>query len=81
LRYIPERVENTARFGHALATTDVPLSFLWGMRDPVSEAAIAEELRKQMPGADLVEYTDTGHCPHIEIPDRVAVDIAERLAR
>ncbi|CAN5213665.1 alpha/beta hydrolase [soil metagenome] len=79
LRYIPERAANTARFEHALATTDVPLSFLWGMQDPVSGAAIAEELRRQMPDADLVEYADAGHCPHIEIPDRVAADIAARL--
>ena len=79
LRYIPERAANTARFEHALATTEVPLTFLWGMQDPVSGAAIAEELRTQMPDADLVEYADAGHCPHIEIPDRVAADIAARL--
>jgi pimeloyl-ACP methyl ester carboxylesterase len=34
-----------------------------------------------MPDADLVEYSEAGHCPHIEIPDWVARDIAERLAR
>ena len=79
LRYIPERAAHTARFEHALANTEVPLSFLWGMRDPVSGAPIAEELHTQMPDADLVEYADAGHCPHIEIPDRVAADIAARL--
>lgn len=79
LRYIPERAANTARFEEALATTEVPLSFLWGMQDPVSGAAIAEELRTQIPDADLVEYPDAGHCPHIEIPGRVAADIRARL--
>src|SRR5262249_41659406 len=78
LRYIPERAANRARFEGALAGTGVALSFLWGMRDPVSGAAIAEELRNRMPGADLVEYGDAGHCPHIEIPDRVAADLLKR---
>jgi pimeloyl-ACP methyl ester carboxylesterase len=80
LRYIPERAAHTARFEKALTHTDVPLSFLWGMRDPVSGSAIAAELRTRMPDADLVEYTDAGHCPHIEIPDRVAADILRRTA-
>jgi pimeloyl-ACP methyl ester carboxylesterase len=78
LRYIPERAANTARFEGALARTGIPLSFLWGMRDPVSGAAIAEEIRNRMPAADLIEYDDVGHCPHIEIPDRVAADIVQR---
>jgi pimeloyl-ACP methyl ester carboxylesterase len=41
--------------------------------EPGNPPAIAGELRTQMP--------DAGHCPHIEIPDWVARDIAERLAR
>ena len=80
LRYIPERAANKDRFEGALARSAVPLSFLWGMRDPVSGAAIAEELRHRMPGTDLSEYDDAGHCPHIEIPDRVAADILQRSA-
>jgi pimeloyl-ACP methyl ester carboxylesterase len=79
LRYIPERAANTDRFERALASTDIPLSFLWGMQDPVSGSAIAEELRNRIPGVDLIEYADAGHCPHIEIPDRVAADIAARV--
>jgi pimeloyl-ACP methyl ester carboxylesterase len=79
LRYIPERVANTARFEGALTRTDVPLSFLWGMRDPVSGAAIAGELRTRIRDADLVEYADAGHCPHMEIPERVAADILQRI--
>lgn len=80
LRYIPERAAHKGRLEGALTHTDIPLSFLWGMRDPVSGSAIAGELRTRMPDADLVEYTDSGHCPHIEIPDRVAADILRRTA-
>lgn len=80
LRYIPERAANRERLETAMATTDVPLSFLWGMRDPVSGAAIATELRRDRPDVDLVEYADAGHCPHVEVPDRVAADIIARTA-
>lgn len=78
LRYIPERAANKVRFESALTRTTVPLSFLWGRCDPVSGAAIAEELRNRMSAPDLIEYDDAGHCPHIEIPERVAADILVR---
>ncbi|OBA60474.1 hypothetical protein A5647_13640 [Mycobacterium sp. 1100029.7] len=80
LRYIPERAAHKDRLEGALIGAAVPLSFLWGMRDPVSGAAIAEELRNRMPTADLTEYADAGHCPHLEIPERVATDILRRSA-
>lgn len=80
LRYIPERARNRVRLERALVDTDVPLSFLWGMQDPVSGKAIADEIHRSRPGADLVEYSDAGHCPHIEIPRRVAADILLRTA-
>ncbi|MEU8895590.1 alpha/beta hydrolase [Nocardia sp. NPDC048505] len=79
LRYIPERAAHRERLEAAVAKTEVPLSFLWGMRDPVAGSAIAAELRRRRPGLDLVEYSDAGHCPHLEIPDRVAADILARL--
>lgn len=80
LRYIPERVNNRERLEAAVAATDTPLTFLWGMRDPVSGSAIASALRLRRPSSDLVEYADVGHCPHIEIPARVAADILARTA-
>jgi len=78
LSYIPERARNRDRFEPVFTGTEVPLSFLWGMRDPVSGPLVAAELRRRNPGADLVEYTDLGHCPHIEAPERVAADILAR---
>jgi pimeloyl-ACP methyl ester carboxylesterase len=81
LAYIPERAAHRQRFEAALANTDVPLHFLWGLQDPVSGRLIAEALRDRMPNVDLVEYLDAGHCPHLEIPDRVASDIDIRTTR
>ncbi|QKV75837.1 alpha/beta fold hydrolase [Amycolatopsis sp. Hca4] len=78
LRYIPERAAHRDRFEPVFTGTEVPLSFLWGMRDPVSGPRIARELRSRKPDADLVEYADAGHCPHLETPERVATDILTR---
>ncbi len=81
LDYIPERAAHRDRLERALADTAVPLSFLWGMRDPVSGPLVAREIRRRDPGADLVEYPDLGHCPHVEDPARVAADILARTDR
>ncbi|MFJ9778810.1 alpha/beta fold hydrolase [Amycolatopsis sp. NPDC101161] len=80
LRYIPERAAHRDRFEPVFTESPVPLSFLWGMRDPVSGPRVARELRSRRPDADLVEYPDVGHCPHLEVPDRVAADILARTA-
>ncbi|WP_410630995.1 alpha/beta fold hydrolase [Amycolatopsis sp. cmx-4-83] len=80
LRYIPERAAHRDRFEPVFTGTSIPLSFLWGMRDPVSGPRIAQELRNRKPDADVVEYPDLGHCPHVEEPERVARDILARTA-
>jgi pimeloyl-ACP methyl ester carboxylesterase len=78
LAYIPERAAAADRLKTALNANIVRSSFLWGTQDPVSGAAIADELRKRFPNADLVTYPDAGHCPHLEIPERVAADVLAR---
>ena len=78
LAYIPERAAHRQRLEGALGQTDVPLHFIWGLADPVSGPQIAEALRNRIPDIDLVEYADAGHCPHLEVPDRVAADVATR---
>ncbi|MGS2804696.1 alpha/beta fold hydrolase [Nocardia sp. MW-W600-9] len=48
-------------------------------RDPVTGEHMAAAITHRSPGADLVEYPDAGHCPHLEIPDRVAADLLTRV--
>jgi pimeloyl-ACP methyl ester carboxylesterase len=81
LAYIPERAAHRQRLESAIAQTDVPLHFIWGLADPVSGPQIARALRDRIPDVDLIEYADAGHCPHLEVPDRVADDIEARTAR
>lgn len=79
LAYIAEREQHKDRLQGALDRTDASLSFLWGGQDPVSGMQIADALRRWQPGLDLVVYDDAGHCPHLEVPDRVAGDLLTRL--
>jgi pimeloyl-ACP methyl ester carboxylesterase len=78
LAYIPERTAIAKRLEAALAANIDQASFLWGSQDPVSGSAIAEELGRRFPTVDLVTYRDAGHCPHLEIPQRVAADLLAR---
>lgn len=75
IRYIPERRREAARWEGALEKTQTPIRFIWGMADPVSGAHMAEQIRKRLPGADLVELPDVGHYPQLEAPERVAAEI------
>lgn len=71
VRYIPDRLKHAERWVSALESTDVPLSFVWGMLDPVSGAHMAERIRERRPDAPFVALPDVGHWPQLEAPDRV----------
>ena len=51
IRYIVDRRDNENRWVQALENTDVPLSFVWGIRDPISGAHMAERIRERVPQA------------------------------
>ncbi len=71
IAYMEERRENEARWVGALEDTDVPLSFVWGMLDPISGAHVAERIRERLPRAPLLALEDVGHWPQLEAPERV----------
>ncbi|HXP29239.1 MAG TPA: hypothetical protein VN804_05755, partial [Solirubrobacteraceae bacterium] len=60
------------RWVSALEQTDVPLSFVWGMLDPVSGAHMAERIVERLPEAPLLALSDVAHWPQLEAPERVA---------
>ncbi len=72
IRYISDRERHGARWTGALEATAVPLSFVWGMLDPVSGAHMAERIRERLPDAPFVALDDVAHWPPLEAPDRVA---------
>jgi pimeloyl-ACP methyl ester carboxylesterase len=72
IRYITDRRAHGERWTSALEQTDVPLSFIWGMLDPVSGAHMAERIRERLPASPFVELADVAHWPALEAPARVA---------
>jgi pimeloyl-ACP methyl ester carboxylesterase len=71
IRYMVDRERDGARWVAALEQTDVPLSFVWGMLDPVSGAHMAERIGERLPGAPLLALADVAHWPQLEAPGRV----------
>jgi pimeloyl-ACP methyl ester carboxylesterase len=66
-----ERRANEQRWVGALEGSDVPLSFIWGLLDPISGAHVAERIRTRLPDAPLTAFDDVGHWPQLEAPERV----------
>jgi pimeloyl-ACP methyl ester carboxylesterase len=72
IRYIRDRERHGQRWVEALEATDVPMSFVWGMLDPVSGAHMAERIAEGLPSAPFLALADVAHWPQLEAPERVA---------
>ncbi len=75
-QYQLERIEQADRWRAAIADTDVPLRFAWGLADPIS-GEVVDELHTLRPDLPLLTWDDVGHYPMLEAPDRVARSIAD----
>jgi pimeloyl-ACP methyl ester carboxylesterase len=71
IHYITDREAHEARWVAALEGTDVPLSFVWGMLDPVSGAHMAQRIAERLPDAPMLAMADVAHWPQLEAPERV----------
>jgi len=76
ISYITDRQVHERRWVDALESTDVPLTFLWGMLDPISGAHMIERVHERIPRATVVELAHVGHWPAIEAPEAVLQAIA-----
>ena len=64
-----------------LARITVPTLLGLGRPRPAGAASVAREAwRKEIPGATLRVFDESGHVPHIEEPDAVAAAVAEFCA-
>jgi pimeloyl-ACP methyl ester carboxylesterase len=57
-----------------------PVLIVWGDRDRMVYASGAERVLEQVPGARLELLEGCGHCPQVEVPDRLADLIEEFVA-
>jgi pimeloyl-ACP methyl ester carboxylesterase len=72
IRYISDRERHAQRWVTALQRTAVPVSFVWGMLDPVSGRHMAARIRERLPHAPFLALEDVAHWPSLEAPERVA---------
>jgi pimeloyl-ACP methyl ester carboxylesterase len=78
--YMDERVVYAERWHGAIRDWPRPLSFAWGMLDPVATPAVLEGLRELRPQAACAELEDLGHYPQIEDPPRLAAALDEAIS-
>jgi pimeloyl-ACP methyl ester carboxylesterase len=72
IRYMADRAVHGERWVRALEQTDVSLSFVWGMLDPVSGAHMANRIQERLPDAPFTALEDVGHWPALEAAERLA---------
>ncbi len=72
ISYLDERVEYASRWHGAVSDWPKPLSFLWGLEDPVATTAVLDGLRELRPGAEVIELPAVGHYPQVEVPGEFA---------
>ncbi|HVL90257.1 MAG TPA: alpha/beta hydrolase [Actinomycetota bacterium] len=79
IRYIEERRQNQQRWTDALNEFTGLLWAVWGEQDPIAVVAMAHELKAQRPMTEIEIWPDVGHWPEIEVPERLAGAVMERL--
>jgi pimeloyl-ACP methyl ester carboxylesterase len=79
VNYMDERVRHAERWHGAIRDWPNPLSFAWGMLDPVANARVLGGLRELRPEAPVTEFPDLGHYPQLEDPERLAAAAREAL--
>lgn len=81
VHYLDERVRFAARWHGAVRDWAGPLSFAWGLQDPVATVAVLEALEELRPAAPVERLPDLGHYPQIEAPEAIAAALADALGR
>lgn len=67
-QYLNERYQYWDRWIGALKTLDLPTNIVWAQDDPVSVAAIGEQLYNEIPNANINRIRGVGHYPMLEAP-------------
>lgn len=79
IRYIEERRANQDRWTSGLAGFGGPLTLLWGEQDPIAVVDMTTHMKVLRPQTEIVTWPDVAHWPLLEVPDRLARSIVDRL--
>lgn len=77
--YTFERVRHAARWHGAIRDWPGPLTFLWGLQDPVATTNVLAGLRELRPAAPVTELPDLAHYPQVEDPDALLTALSQAL--
>jgi pimeloyl-ACP methyl ester carboxylesterase len=80
VHYLDERERYAERWHGAIRDWDGPLSFAWGLEDPVATTAVLDALIELRPAAPVQRLEGLGHYPQIEDPPTIAAAITTALA-
>jgi pimeloyl-ACP methyl ester carboxylesterase len=81
IHYLDERERYAERWHGAVRDWDGPLSFAWGIQDPVATVAVLDALLELRPQAPVERLTELGHYPQIEDPGAIAAPLRRALDR
>lgn len=65
---------------HTLRGVGVPCSLIWGPKDRSHRHTDPESLRELVPAVEIQRFTDCGHFPELEQPERFAAHLLARTA-
>jgi len=78
-RYQLERKANLQRWRDGLTKLSAPTSIYWGEQDINAKVEMAHKMKELNPDIDLHIWKDAAHWPPIEVPERLAKAIIDRL--
>jgi len=78
--YTAERERHAERWHGAVRDWPKPLSFLWGLRDPVATTHVLDGLCELRPAAPVFPLPDLGHYPQVEDPGGFLAVLSNALA-
>ncbi len=79
IHYLEERERYAERWHGAVRDWDGPLSFAWGLQDPVATTAVLEALIELRPGAPVERLPELGHYPQLEDPAAIMAALGAAL--
>ena len=70
IHYLDERQRYAERWHGAVRDWEGPLSFAWGLQDPVATTAVLDALIELRPSVPVDRLPELGHYPQLEDPGR-----------
>jgi pimeloyl-ACP methyl ester carboxylesterase len=81
IHYLDERKRYAERWHGAVRDWEGPLSFAWGLQDPVATTAVLDALIELRPDAPVDRLPELGHYPQLEDPAAIVAALHDALER